>query len=243
MSALLEGRGLAVAYGPRPIFSGLDLSVEAGRFTALVGPNGAGKSSLLRVLAGVQKPNAGTVQRHARAALIATALSLPPDVTPAQLSSYLIALRAPWWQLQRNAAERTAIAAALQRTGLTDRADDPAENLSDGELQRAWIAAALATGADALLIDEPTTHLDVRYQLEILSMLKTLARAGHAVFVAIHDLTLAARFADSIALLAGGALQVGTPDEVLKSEILVPAFGVGIETRRDSEGYIVCVPR
>ena len=243
MSTALIARGISVKYGPRRIFSDLDVSVDTGRLTALLGPNGAGKSSLLRVLAGVQAPSSGTVERHARAALIATASSLPPDVTPAQLAGYLVALRAPWWRLQRSAEERSAIAAALKQTGLSERADDPAANLSTGELQRAWIAAALASGAGALLIDEPTTHLDVRYQLDVLRMLKVLARSGRAVFVAIHDLTLAARFADSVALLAGGALQVGSPQSVISSETLAPAFGVDIDVHNDAEGNIVCAPR
>ena len=243
MTAALEGHGLAVSYGSRRIFADLELRTEAGRLTALIGPNGAGKSSLLRVLAGVQQPTCGTVERRARAALIATALSLPPDVTPAQLAGYLLALRAPWWRLNRTAPERAAITAALKQTGLSDRADDPAANLSNGELQRAWIAAAIATGAGALLIDEPTTHLDIRYQLEVLATLKVLARTGQAVLIAIHDLTLAARFADSVALLAGGALQFGTPQAVIRPEALSPAFGVDIEVRSDLEGHLVCVPR
>jgi len=243
MSVALLGRGLAVAYGTRRVFAGLDVRVESGCLTALIGPNGAGKSSLLRVLAGVQAPASGVVERHARAALIATAQSLPPDVTPAQLAGYLVALRAPWWRLHRNVQERTAIVAALEQTGLSDRADDPAEHLSTGELQRAWIAAALATGAGALLIDEPTTHLDVRYQLEVLRVLRALARAGHAVLVAIHDLTLAARFADAVALLAGGVLEVGAPESVIAPQTLAPAFGVDVEIQRDAEGNIICTPR
>jgi len=243
MSTALIGRGLGVAYGTRRIFNGLDVRVESGCLTALIGPNGAGKSSLLRVLAGVQAPSSGVVEQHARTAFIATAQSLPPDVTPAQLAGYLVALRAPWWRLHRTVQERSAITAALNQTGLGDHADDPAEHLSTGELQRAWIAAALATGAGALLIDEPTTHLDVRYQLEVLRVLKVVARAGHAVLVAIHDLTLAARFADSVALLAGGVIEVGGPESVIKPETLAPAFGVDIEIQHDAEGNIICTPR
>ena len=243
MTAAIMGSGLSVSYGRRSVFADLDVRVDAGHLTALIGPNGAGKSSLLRVLAGVQQPSSGTVARQTRAALIATALSLPPDVTPAQLAGYLLALRAPWWRLNRTAQERAAITAALEQTGLRDRADDPAANLSTGELQRAWIAAAIATGAGALLIDEPTTHLDIRFQLEVLATLKTLARAGQAILIAIHDLTLAARYADSVALLAGGALQIGAPLSLMKPETLAPAFGVDIEVRKDSEGHLICVAR
>ncbi|HME81945.1 MAG TPA: ABC transporter ATP-binding protein [Candidatus Eremiobacteraceae bacterium] len=243
MSALLTGRGLAVRYGPREIFTGLDISIAAGGLVALVGPNGAGKSSLLRVLAGMQKPTEGEVQPAQRVALISTALALPPDVTPAQLSGYVLALRRPWWRLGHDEGQRAAIAAALERTGLRERANDPAATLSAGELQRAWIAAALASDAGVLLIDEPTTHLDLRYQVEVLRTLKTIARAGTGVVAAIHDLTLAARFADSIALLAGGAIECGPPDAVFRSPTLTRAFGVEVGTHRDAQGYIVCSPR
>ena len=243
MNALLSGRGLAVSYGSREIFAGVDVSIAAGSLVALVGPNGAGKSSLLRVLAGTQSAGAGVVERTQRVALISTALALPPDVTPAQLSGYVLAMRRPWWRLGQDCAQRTAIAAALERTGLSERAHDAAATLSAGELQRAWIAAALASDAGVLLIDEPTTHLDLRYQVEVLRTLKTIARAGAGVVAAIHDLTLAARFADSIALLAGGTIEIGPPESVLRTPILTRAFGVEVGTHRDAEGYIVCTPR
>jgi len=174
----VAAHGLSVAYGRRGVFADAAITLDAGRLTALVGPNGAGKSSLLRVLAGIQRPQSGAVERCTRVALIATSLALPPDVTPAQLSSYVLALRRPWWRLWPDDTERSAVQAALERTGLLDRADDSATTLSAGEIQRAWIAAALAADAGVLLVDEPTTHLDLRYQLEVLRMLKTLARSG-----------------------------------------------------------------
>jgi ABC-type cobalamin/Fe3+-siderophores transport system ATPase subunit len=243
MNAAIHGHGLAVAYGSRKVFAGVHITLEAGLLTALVGPNGAGKSSLLRVLAGIQRPQSGAVERPARVALIATSLALPPDVTPAQLSGYVLALRRPWWRLAPSQPEREAVAAALARAGLLDRADDAAAALSAGEIQRAWIAAALAADAGVLLIDEPTTHLDLRYQLEVLRMLKTLSRSGVAVLAAIHDLTLAARFADSVALLAGGALEHGRPEDVFEAATLTRAFGVDVVTHRDPEGYVICTPR
>jgi iron complex transport system ATP-binding protein len=243
MSTLVAARGLTVRYGQRTIFESVDFAVEPGKLVALVGPNGAGKSTLLRVLAGTQAPTAGSVERSQRVALVATALALPPDVTPAQLSGYVAAMRRPWWRISRSASERIAIDAALARTGMTDRAHDPAATLSSGEMQRAWIAAALAIEAGVLLIDEPTTHLDLRYQMEVLRTLKSIARSGIGVVVAIHDLSLAARFADAIALLAGGALELGEPQAVLRPATLERAFGTQITTHVDAEGYIICSPR
>ncbi len=242
MSVLIAARGLEVRYAARCVFARVEVELERGRLVALVGPNGAGKSSLLRVLAGTQRPTSGEVVRTARASLIATATPLPADVTPAELASYALALRRPWWRATQTQAETAAIGSALERTGLADRADDPAADLSDGEVQRAWIAAALAANTEVLLIDEPTTHLDLRYQLEALRTLKTLARSGAAVMVAIHDLTLAARFADEIALLAEGALSSGAPEDVLEAATLSRAFGVQVSTHRDPEGNLICTP-
>jgi ABC-type cobalamin/Fe3+-siderophores transport system ATPase subunit len=235
--------GVAVRYGARSVFSGVSLSLEPGTFTAVVGPNGSGKSSLLRVIAGVQRPDEGTVSHAAGIALVASSVNPPSDVTPRELADYGLALRRPWWRLRPSAADEAATAAALARTGLTDRADDPVAQLSAGEVQRAWVAAALALSAKTLLIDEPTTHLDLRYQVEILETLRALTAGGVAVAAAIHDLTLAARFADAVALLADGSLVSGPPVEILEPAALGRAFGVGVSVHRHpEEGYLVCLP-
>ena len=244
MTAPASVKAVSVRYDTRTIFSGVSLVLQPGSFTAIVGPNGSGKSSLLRVLARVQRPNDGSVAEAHGVALVASAVNPPSDVTPRELADYGLALRRPWWRLRPTASDETAVAAALARTGLDDRADDPVAQLSAGEVQRAWIAAALATSARTLLIDEPTTHLDLRYQIEILETLRALTSSGVAVAAAIHDLTLAARFADTIALLAGGTLVSGPPVEVLEPEALRHAFGVAVSVHRHpDDGYLVCLPR
>ena len=229
-------------YGQRRVFDALDVDVQGGSLRAIVGPNGAGKSSLLRVLAGVQTPSAGSVTRAKRISLISPSSRLPADVTPRELAGYGPALHRPWWRLGVPDEERALVDAALARVGLSDRADDAAADLSDGEVQRAWLAAALATSPSAVLIDEPTTHLDLRYQIEVMTMLCELARGGIAIVTAIHDLTLAARFADSISLLAAGFIVTGAPEAVLDATALTRAFGVRITTHRDPiGGFIVCL--
>jgi ABC-type cobalamin/Fe3+-siderophores transport system ATPase subunit len=243
VSAAAGVNDVSVRYGTRAIFSGVSLTLRPGSFTAIVGPNGSGKSSLLRVLARVQVPNAGSVAEAYGVALVASAVNPPSDVTPRELADYGLALRRPWWRLRPAASDEAAVAAALARTGLEDRADDPVAQLSAGEVQRAWIAAALAISARTLLIDEPTTHLDLRYQVEILETLRALASSGVAIAAAIHDLTLAARFADTIALLAGGSIVSGAPVEVLEPQALRHAFGVAVSVHRHpDEGYLVCLP-
>lgn len=244
MIAAVGADGVSVRYGTRTIFSGVSLTLQPGSFTAIVGPNGSGKSSLLRVLARVQRPNAGSVAEAQGVALVASAVNPPSDVTPRELADYGLALRRPWWHMRPTADDEVAVTAALARTGLDERADDPVAQLSAGEVQRAWIAAALATSARTLLIDEPTTHLDLRYQVEILETLRALTSSGVAIAAAIHDLTLASRFADTIALLAGGTLVSGPPTQVLDPEALQNAFGVAVSVHRHpDDGYLVCLPR
>jgi ABC-type cobalamin/Fe3+-siderophores transport system ATPase subunit len=242
VSAVARVERVSVRYGERAVFSDISLALVPGTLTSIVGPNGSGKSSLLRVLAGVQAPSRGTVFR-ADTALIASSVNPPPDVSPRDLIDYGKAVRRPWWRLGPNAAEIAAADAALRQTGLLERGDDPIATLSDGEVQRAWIAAAMASAPAVLLVDEPTSHLDLRYQLEVLQMLSALKASGVAIAVALHDLTLAARFADRIALLARGTLIDGPPEEVLVDRAVREAYGVGISIHRHpTEGYLVCLP-
>ena len=243
MTPAIRALDLGLRYGARSVFEHVNIDVQPGTFTAIVGPNGAGKTSLLRLLAGVQKPTSGVVERAAQVMLIASDAPPPPDVTPFDLAGYGLALRRPWYRLAPGAEEEKAVSLALQRAGLSDRAADPIGSLSAGEVQRAWIAAALATTPAALLVDEPTSHLDLRFQIEVLRTLRTLADGGVAVAAAVHDLTLAARFADRAALLVDGALHEGAPDEVFVPEALTRAYGIAVTTHRHPiDGYLVCLP-
>src|SRR5579864_1252787 len=240
---ILQADNLTVAYGSRVIFSAVHFAVERACLIALVGPNGGGKSSLLRVLADVQQPTAGRVKSNSRATLIALAGNPPADLTPLDLASYGLALRHRPWQWTLPAADHARIAHALRRCGLQAQAAAAVGTLSAGEIQRAWIAAALAVDTSLLLIDEPTTHLDLRYQIEVLHTLKALTASGIAIIAALHDLTLAARFADVVALLADGRLIVGDPEAVLTPVALSAAYGIAVSSHRHpEEGYLICLP-
>jgi len=241
---LLRGENLGINYGARDVFSGLNISLIGGRFVTLIGPNGSGKSSLLRILGGAQQPTYGRVSRSGKVALIAPSGDPPGDLTPLDLASYGLSARRRFWQWSLSVSDERRIRDALARVDIADRADDPMTSLSAGEVQRAWIAAALVTAPDVLLVDEPTTHLDLRFQVEILQTLATLAESGVSVVAAIHDLTLAARFADDVALIANGQLHVGPADEVLEAATLSDAFGMPVGTHRHPQhGYLICLPR
>jgi iron complex transport system ATP-binding protein len=243
MTAVARASGVSIRYGARQILQDVEISIAPGRFCAMIGPNGGGKSSLLRVLAGVQAPSAGSVVRTGRASLVAPSGDPPGDLTPFDLAGYGLAARRKFWQWSLAAPDELRVRQALARCELGERADDPVALLSAGEVQRVWIAAALATAPDLLLVDEPTTHLDLRYQLAVLQTLRELSRAGVAIVAAIHDLTLAGRFADEVALVAGGHLQCGPPDEILESRALSDAFGIAVSTyRHPQDGYLVCLP-
>ena len=241
--SIVSGRDIAISYGARHVLEGVDLSLAPGRFVAMIGPNGGGKSSLLRVLAGTQAPTAGHVVRTGRVALVAPSSNPPGDLTPFDLASYGLASRRKFWQWSLASDDAMRVRDALARCELSERANDPVALLSAGEVQRTWIAAALATAPDVLLVDEPTTHLDLKYQLAVLQTLRELARAGVAIVAAIHDLTLAGRLADEVALVAGCRLQCGPPDEILERRALSDAFGISVSTyRHPQDGYLVCLP-
>jgi ABC-type cobalamin/Fe3+-siderophores transport system ATPase subunit len=240
---VLRGEGLAVRYGARTVFERVDVRIARSRFVAVIGPNGSGKSSLLRLLAGVQPPSSGQVSADGKVVLVAPSLDPPGDLTPLDLAAHALSVKRRFWQWKLPGADEQRIHQALERCNLSDRRYDALSSLSAGEVQRAWIATALATCPDVLLVDEPTTHLDLRFQIEILKMLAQLTESGVSVVSAIHDLTLAARFAHEVALIANGALTAGPPDEVLEAKTLSQAYGVDVWTHRHPrDGYLICLP-
>lgn len=242
MSAIVSAEQLCVAYGRRGVLSDVDFELASGELVVLVGANGSGKSSLLRVLSGRQPATSGRVVTHGRVLLIDPAPP-PPDVTPFDLASYGLYIRSPWWLFRLQDDDRESVTRALSRAGLADRARDPMSELSAGEMQRAWIAAAIAGASAAILIDEATSHLDVRYQIEVLQTLRDLASAGLSLIAALHDLTLAARFADRVALLSSGTLVAGPPAEILTPDLLTRAFGTAMSTfEHPVTGRLICAP-
>jgi iron complex transport system ATP-binding protein len=232
----LTTEGLACSIGRRTILRGVDLHVRRGEVLGLVGANGTGKSTLLRVLAGVRRPSAGSVRvdgvplaslhpqmRARRLAFVAQEEAAQTDL----LVGEMVALgRVPharaWGGLDDRS--RTAVRDALDQVDLGYAINQPMDHLSGGERRRALIARGLAQEAPLLLLDEPTNHLDIGHQLALMRRIRNL---GRTVLVALHDLDLAATFCDRIAVLHdGGLLACGEPDEVLTPSILHDAFGV-----------------
>ena len=239
---MLTLEALTVHYGPRPILRAVTLDVRAGEVLALIGPNGAGKTTLIRAAAGLLAPAGGAARlageavhgwrpalRARRIAVVPQAAQLPAGFT---VRETVLMGRTPYlgWLGREAEADHAVTRQALERAGLLGLAEQPVDALSGGEQQRVLIARALAQAAPVLLLDEPTAHLDLKYQASTLSLVRELARAdGLAVLVALHDLNLAAQFADRVALLAGGELRaLGSPTEVLTPANLSAAYEIPV---------------
>ncbi|SNZ05220.1 iron complex transport system ATP-binding protein [Natronoarchaeum philippinense] len=237
---------LSISLGDVPVLSEVSLAVEPGELVGLVGPNGAGKTTLLRSISGVLAPDSGSVRVDGDAVggLSSRAASRRVAVVPqhAEVSfsfdvREIVAMaRHPHRSRFSPAAEddRRAVDAALERTGVTDLADRPIDEISGGERQRVLLARAVAQETPALLLDEPTASLDVNHQVETLELVRSLVADGTAALAAIHDLDLAARYCDRLALLADGEfVAVGTPEEVLTESAIDAAFDVRSVVARD----------
>lgn len=240
MTHSLVAEQLSAGYGEMQILNGLDLTIPPGEITAIVGANACGKSTLLRTLARLLAPRAGrvlldgtSIQRLAprvvarRLGLLPQSPIAPEGITVADLvgrgRNPHQGLFARW-----RPEDDAAVAAALEATRTVDLAERPVDELSGGQRQRVWIAMALAQQTDILLLDEPTTFLDISHQIEVLDLLVDLNRArGTTIVMVLHDLNLAARYADRLIAMAQGGLHAqGRPEEVLTVENVRAVFGL-----------------
>ncbi|WP_296140878.1 ABC transporter ATP-binding protein [uncultured Tessaracoccus sp.] len=244
----LELVDATLRYGTRVVAEGLDCAIPDGTFTAIIGPNGCGKSTTLKALAGVLRPSTGrvlldgqdlsTLRRRDVARRIA---SLPqhPVVPDGMVVRDLVAYgRHPHHTVLRRwlPEDDGIIASAMETTGVDDLAERPVGELSGGQRQRVWLAMVLAQCTDHVLLDEPTTFLDLAHQVELLELCQDLCRAGRTVVAVLHDLNQAARYASHLVLLHEGRLvRSGSPDEVVDEAAIRETFGVDGVVERDSQ--------
>jgi iron complex transport system ATP-binding protein len=236
----LEASHVSLGYAGAPVIADLSLALPAGAVTALIGANGCGKSTLLRGLSRLLRPGTGRVLldgrdlQHFSPRELARSLGLLPQspTTPGGITvGELVALgRAPHqgWFTRSSAQDRRAIEAALEATGTTHLRERLVDELSGGQRQRVWIAMALAQGTGVLLLDEPTSFLDLAHSLEVLEVIRRLNRSkGVTVVMVLHDLNLAARYAQHLVLMADGAVTAaGDARSVLTEPHLESAFGL-----------------
>ena len=236
----LSARELSLGYGDRSIVENLSVALPAGKVTIIVGANACGKSTLLRGLARLLKPSAGVVHldgtdiHKVPTRELARKLGILPQTPTAPDGISVADLvgrgRSPHqgWFRQWTPADDDAVAAALNVTGTAELANRSIDELSGGQRQRVWIAMALAQETDVLLLDEPTTYLDLAHQVEVLDVVSELnARRGITVAIVLHDLNLAARYADHlIAMKQGAIVAQGAPADVLTAELVQEVFGL-----------------
>ena len=234
----LAAEHVQLAYDDRVVVRDLDLRLTDGSFTAIVGPNGCGKSTLLRALGRLMRPASGQVLLDGRTIArtptreVAKVLGLLPQspVAPEGLTVGDLVARGrhphQTWLRQWSRDDEAVVAEALDWTDMADLAERPVDELSGGQRQRAWISMAIAQGTDLLLLDEPTTYLDLSHQIDVLELVGRLhAERGRTVVVVLHDLNLAARYAERLVAMKDGELVAsGTPAEVLTEQLLADVF-------------------
>ncbi len=242
---LYELRGVTVGYRQAPVFEGLSLDLPRGCFTAVIGPNGGGKSTLLRTLSRLLRPSQGEVMlegvdlRRLSQRDVARIVGLVPQVSRVDFEftvedivlmgryPHLSGLQAP------GPADRRVAEGAMAATGVLALRERLVGDLSGGEYQRVLVARCLTQEPRVLLLDEPTAHLDLTYQVEILDLVRRLNADGLSVIAVLHDLNLAAQFFDDFILVAGGrVMAIGDSDHVLTGDLLSLAYGATVRVER-----------
>lgn len=256
-SPRLRGENLTLAYDQRVVSRGLEVAVPDRSFTVIVGPNACGKSTLLRALSRMIRPAAGSVYLDGKlihsypSKEVARRLGLLPQTSVAPdgitVADLVARGRYPHQRFLRqwSRTDERVVAEAMAATRVDDLADRLVDELSGGQRQRVWLAMVLAQQTPLLLLDEPTTFLDLRYQVEILDLVRDLADEHNvAVGVVLHDLNQAAQVADEVVLLHRGRVRAfGPPADVLTSEHLTETYGIRIDVTTDhTTGQLTAVP-
>jgi iron complex transport system ATP-binding protein len=253
--SILQASQLDIGYGGTRIVQGLSFAPPAGQVTALIGPNGCGKSTLLKAFARILKPTQGelTLDGQAYSALSARQLArqiaflpqvlpVPEGVSVRQLVAYG---RSPhnslWGRL--SGSDQTQVTQAMHRLELDSLADRALADLSGGQRQRAWLAMVLAQNAPVVLLDEPTTYLDISHQVELMDLMCELAAEGKTVITVLHDINQACRYAEHVAVMHGGRLvAAGAPGEVISAQLMRQVFEVQVQIINEPvSGTPMCV--
>lgn len=252
----LHTESLSLAYETAVIIHGLDMTVPSGQITALVGPNGCGKSTLLRGLARLLAPKGGAAFLDGKAIHqiptreLATQLGILPQspVAPEGLTVRELVAQGRYphqrWFQQWAADDEDAVTKALEITGMATLAERPVDALSGGQRQRAWIAMTLAQETPIILLDEPTTYLDLAHQIEVLQLLERLNRVeNRTIIMVVHDLNHATRHAHHLIALNGGKIvAAGPPAQIVTSALLQEVFGVEADVVPDPRtGVPLCI--
>jgi len=238
-AARLGAEGVTVGYADRVVLDNLDVAIPTGVITTVIGPNGCGKSTLLRTLSRLLKPRKGTVLldgsdiARLRTKDVAKRMGLLPQtpIAPEGLTVADLVARGRHphqsWVRQWSSDDADVVAKALHMTGVADLAHRPVDSLSGGQRQRVWISMTLAQGTDLLLLDEPTTYLDLAHAIDVIDLVDDLHEGGCTIVMVLHDLNLAVRYSDNLIVMKSGSIVAqGHPSDVITSELLLDTFGL-----------------
>ena len=253
---MISARNLELAAGTRTLLREIAFELERGEFAVVLGANGAGKTTLLRALAGALPPQAGEIaiggkpigalHPAQRARLVAHIAAEEIFADRLEVRDVVATGRYAhhrWWEWREEPEDRRAVTDALHAVGMESFAHRSFDTLSSGERQRVWLAMALAQEAPVLLLDEPTSHLDIRIAHGILQLLRAQARAGKTIVCVLHDVNEAAEFADRVLLLGDGRLLAnGDPAAVFQTSALEAAYGMPMERMRTAAGTVRVFP-
>ena len=256
VSSRLSGTGLTLAYDQRVVATDLSVTIPDASFTVIIGPNACGKSTLLRALARMLKPKAGAVHLDGsvitslpskevarRLGLLPQSSIVPDGITVADL---VARGRYPHQKLMRqwSKADEAAVAEAMRATDVAELADRIVDELSGGQRQRVWLAMALAQETPILLLDEPTTYLDISHQIEVLDLCADLHEAGRTMVAVLHDLNQACRYATHLIVMRDGkVVAAGDPAEIVTPELVQRVFDLRCEIIQDPQtGTPLIVP-
>jgi len=246
---VVEIKHITAGYSGRTVLKDVSLSLPAGQVTVLLGPNGCGKSTLLKVLCGILPAEAGEILRKGENLLALPPRKLAqtvaylsqsrqvPDITTERL---VLHGRFPYLGFPRRyrPEDMACAKAAMEKMGISDLADSPVETLSGGQRQKVYLAMILAQDTPVVVLDEPTTYLDISHQLQLMQMARELARQGRTVLMVIHDLPHAFQTADQLVLMNNGAVvAAGTPEEIYRSGRISRVFGVTLHRTQTPSGW------
>lgn len=258
MIAALHATGLRIGYGRRVVIPSADLTIERGRVTTIIGPNGSGKSTLLRAVAGLSRPMNGVIEIDGiplssltprdlalRLSMLPQSAVAPDGLTVADLVARGRQPHQRWYR-QWTASDESVVLQAMTTMDVASLATRPLDELSGGQRQRAWIAMCLAQDTPLMLLDEPTTHLDISHSVGILETVRDLSRAQQrTVLMVLHDLSLAARYSDRLVVMRAGEIHAqGTPGEILTDALMRDVFDIDARVFPDpDDGTPTIAPR
>lgn len=249
--AVVAARGLEVGFPERPVWSGANFEIRRGEFVAVIGPNGAGKTTLFRLLLGLHTPSGGALsvfgtppsRGNPRIGYVPQRHTITYETNIAAFELVRLGYAGNRWGFSLSgSAERAAAAAALEAVGATELAQGSLSRLSGGELQRVFLAEALVSRPEMLLLDEPLSNLDLRRARELVALVARIVRERQVTALLVaHDINPMIQYLDKVVYIANGRIAAGPPGEVLTSERLSALYGVHVEVLRDSRGRLVII--